>query len=220
MIEIVCATRLDPGDFHARSLLGRSLERLRFDLRLVPRIEYSNTRGLPEVYNGRIDDVAAPEGNLLVFVHDDVWIDDFLFGDRLLSAVASYDLIGVAGNRRRLPGRPAGYSRTIAGRSTASIFPARSRTASPAPDRFPTTARRPLPASCWTGSCWRRDARRRRPVRPPVRLSFLRFRSLPCRPRPGTDRRHLADLHHPREPQRLRLASVARSAASLSGEMG
>lgn len=106
MIEIVCATRLDESAFHARSLLGRSLQRLKFDLRLIPRIAYSNARGLPEIYNERIDDAAAPAGNLLAFVHDDVWIDDFLFGDRLQSAAATYDLIGVAGNRRRLPGQP------------------------------------------------------------------------------------------------------------------
>lgn len=105
VIEIVCATRAAAGDFPSATLLGRSLARLAYDRRLVPRVACANARGLPEVYNERID--AESPDDVLVFVHDDVWFDDFTIGDRLLAGLSTWDVIGVAGNRRRLPGQPA-----------------------------------------------------------------------------------------------------------------
>jgi GT2 family glycosyltransferase len=38
-----------------------------------------------------------------VFVHDDVWIDDFLFTRRIAEALEQFDVVGVAGNRRGGP---------------------------------------------------------------------------------------------------------------------
>ncbi|MDX1377026.1 MAG: glycosyltransferase [Burkholderiales bacterium] len=106
MIEIVSATRLAEDEFWQKSPLGLSLRRLKHPaLRLAPQISFANARGLPEVYNARI---AAPEGEpMLVFMHDDVWIDDYYFAERVTEGLKTYDVIGVAGNRRRLPGQPA-----------------------------------------------------------------------------------------------------------------
>jgi len=106
MIEIVSATRMKQDDFWRESALGQSLLRLASDDRIAAaHIAYENRRGLPEVYNERL---AADGGNdVLVFVHDDVWLDDFFFADRVLEGLRDYDIIGVAGNRRRLPGQCA-----------------------------------------------------------------------------------------------------------------
>jgi len=105
MIEIISATRLPETEFWKKSALGLSLRRLKDDARLVARPAFANTRGLPEIYNARID---APDAqDLLVFVHDDVWIDDYLLAERVIEGLKAYDVIGVAGNRRRLPGQPA-----------------------------------------------------------------------------------------------------------------
>jgi GT2 family glycosyltransferase len=101
MIEIVGATRMAKDDFWARSALGRSLVRLESDERWVPRIAFENRRGLPEVYNERID--IDTEHDVLVFLHDDVWLDDAFFGERLLAGLERFDVIGVAGNKRRVP---------------------------------------------------------------------------------------------------------------------
>jgi GT2 family glycosyltransferase len=105
MIEIVSATRRTEADFWSASALGISLRRLGFDRRLVPRIAFENRRGLPEIYNARIDaeDAAAH----LVFVHDDVWLDDYLITDRVVNGLRNFDVIGVAGNRRRVARQPA-----------------------------------------------------------------------------------------------------------------
>jgi GT2 family glycosyltransferase len=105
MIEIVSATRMPETEFWEKSALGLSLRRLKRDTRLVARVAFENTRGLPEIYNARID--AADAQDLLVFVHDDVWIDDYFLAERVIEGLQAYDVIGVAGNRRRLPGQPA-----------------------------------------------------------------------------------------------------------------
>jgi GT2 family glycosyltransferase len=105
MIEIVSATRLSAGEFAAKSALGLSLQRLGFESRLKACLAFANRVGLPSIYNSRI--VASGDADILVFMHDDVWIDDHFFADRVIEGLRHFDLIGVAGNRRRVPGQAA-----------------------------------------------------------------------------------------------------------------
>lgn len=104
MIEIVSATRLSEGVFWSKSALGLSLKRLARDTRLSSHIAFENLRGLPEIYNARI--TAQDRREIVVFMHDDVWLDDYFLTDRVLEGLAAYDVIGVAGNRRRVPHQP------------------------------------------------------------------------------------------------------------------
>lgn len=105
MIEIISATRLSESDFWSKSALGLSLLRLAEDTRLVAHITFENNRGLPEIFNARIN---APDGHeILVFIHDDVWIDDFFLAERVISGLDEFDVIGIAGNKRRVPNQPA-----------------------------------------------------------------------------------------------------------------
>jgi GT2 family glycosyltransferase len=105
MIDIISATRLSHDDFLAQAPLGVSLKRLAFDKRIRARVTFENRAGLPVVYNAAIE---APEAaGFLVFMHDDVWIDDYFFADRIITALQSFDVIGPAGNRRRLPRQPS-----------------------------------------------------------------------------------------------------------------
>jgi len=105
MIGIISATRKTEVEFWKESALGISLRRLSNDPRVDVRITSENRRGLPEVYNEAIS--AARDEALLVFVHDDVWIDDYFLADRVTAGLRAFDLIGVAGNRRRIPKQPA-----------------------------------------------------------------------------------------------------------------
>jgi hypothetical protein len=105
MIEIVSATRLTANDFWNQSPLGLSLNRLSFDTRLRRTIFVDNRKGLPELYNVCIDKSDGPD--LVAFIHDDVWIDDFFLADRLITGLKAFDVIGVAGNRRRVPHQPS-----------------------------------------------------------------------------------------------------------------
>lgn len=100
-IELVCATRLSEKEFWETSALGISLRRLHHESRLSVHLTLENRAGLPELYNARI--LAQDSDEILVFVHDDVWIDDFFFADRVTEGLRKYDVIGVAGNRRIAP---------------------------------------------------------------------------------------------------------------------
>jgi GT2 family glycosyltransferase len=99
MITIVSATRLSTEDFWSKSALGQSLNRIAFDKRLNARINANNTLPLPTVYNYSI--AAAQTDDILVFMHDDVWIDDYYFADRMIEGLKSFDVIGVAGCKLR-----------------------------------------------------------------------------------------------------------------------
>jgi GT2 family glycosyltransferase len=103
MIDVVSATRLSAAEFDARAPLALSLRRLDRDPRLTRRIAFDNQFGLPEIYNRAVE--ANDGGDILVFVHDDVWLEDFYFSDRVLEGLKVFDVIGVAGNTRRLPGQ-------------------------------------------------------------------------------------------------------------------
>ena len=104
MIEIISATRLSEQEFWKRSALGNSLRRLAHDQRLVPRISFDNRQGLPDIFNARL---AASDGcELLAFVHDDVWLDDGFLADRVIEGLREYEVIGIAGNHRRVARQP------------------------------------------------------------------------------------------------------------------
>jgi GT2 family glycosyltransferase len=97
----VAATRLDAEAFHRDSMLARSLKRVEAFSPHLLAAGYKNDRPLADVYNRAID-IAEPD-DVLAFVHDDVWIDDWRIADRLREALAVYDVVGVAGNRERAP---------------------------------------------------------------------------------------------------------------------
>lgn len=102
VVTVVAATRLTEAEF-AGSPLGTSLSRIALNPRLQSVIAYENRAGLPEIYNRAIEQSSADD--VLVFVHDDVWIEDFYFTDRVLEALRFFDVIGLAGNRKRSPGQ-------------------------------------------------------------------------------------------------------------------
>ena len=104
-VVIVSATRLGRDAFFDTAPLGVSLSRIEKDARIVVDIAFENERPLADAYNARTARRAADE--LLVFVHDDVWITDVFLPGRLDEALRSFDVVGVAGNRRRLPRQPA-----------------------------------------------------------------------------------------------------------------
>ncbi len=104
MIEVISATRLSESEFWQKAALGLSLRRLAGEgRRLVARVAYENKTGLPELYNAAIQ--AEDPEDILVFMHDDVWIDDYFFADRVVEGLESFDMIGVAGVTQPVPGQ-------------------------------------------------------------------------------------------------------------------
>lgn len=103
--RFVVATREPREAFAARTATGRSLEPYlssTVELRLFP----SNTDGLAKSYNLAIEE-ARSDPAVLIFMHDDVHILDFHWPQRIVEALARFDVMGVAGTARRLPHQPA-----------------------------------------------------------------------------------------------------------------
>jgi GT2 family glycosyltransferase len=103
-IRFVCATRATQEDFFARSALGRSLSFSRFadvETRLFP----NNTTGLPILYNIALRE-AATDPAILVFAHDDIHICDFFWANSVVGGLKHFDILGLAGNKRRVPNQP------------------------------------------------------------------------------------------------------------------
>ena len=105
MIRLVVATRSTTQNFLAESLLGRSIVKSRLpgvQLRIFP----ENKNGLPTVYNQAIREAASSPARL-VFIHDDVFLLDFFWAQNLESSHKLFDVVGLAGNIRRLPLQPS-----------------------------------------------------------------------------------------------------------------
>ena len=96
---IVSATAYSREGFFARSPLGRSIEKLKAAFPFVDHdLAYSNSEGLPAVYNRAIDKHRALDTAHLLFVHDDVYLNDIFMFDKLEKGFETFDLIGIAGS--------------------------------------------------------------------------------------------------------------------------
>lgn len=103
---IVTATRESSERFFTHTELGQSITRLRAGgIKLKVHAATRNCKPIGEVYNTAIDKRWA--SHIVVFVHDDVRLDDLYLLHRLHDALEQYDVVGVAGNRRRYFGQPA-----------------------------------------------------------------------------------------------------------------
>src|SRR5271163_3562428 len=106
-LRIVSATRKEPDAFVKTSLLGRTVKGLGWDPRIESSITCSNDRGLPHLYNRAIQ--KSKDDEALLFIHDDVLIEDFHIFVRLCDAFQAFDVVGVAGNTSINP-RQAGWT--------------------------------------------------------------------------------------------------------------
>ena len=100
-VLLVSATRHSQPDFERSAWLAASLRRAASVWPLRLRLFANNTQGLPLCYNQAIDEAA--DDDVLVFVHDDVYLDDWMLGQHLMAALAQFDVVGVAGNTRCQP---------------------------------------------------------------------------------------------------------------------
>ena len=104
VIRFVCATRKTSEEFFSSAPLGRSLALYRtFPTlhRIELRLFKENRKGLPAVYNTAIQE-ARDKPAVLVFVHDDVYLSDFYWAQHLIDGLRHFEVVGLAGNRRRV----------------------------------------------------------------------------------------------------------------------
>jgi len=105
-IRLVCATRESGDSFRSTTALGRSLSLYSFLPFLEVRLFEKNVAGLPSVYNTAISE-AKQSPAVLVFIHDDVHLCDFNWAFSLLEGLEQFHIIGLAGNKRRVPRQPS-----------------------------------------------------------------------------------------------------------------
>jgi hypothetical protein len=105
-IRLVCATRQHADNFIDATPLGRSLKM--FSPTPEPQLQLfgSNTLGLSTVYNIALKH-AEEDPAILVFLHDDLWLCDFFWMERIYEGLQQFDVLGLAGNTRRVPRQPA-----------------------------------------------------------------------------------------------------------------
>ncbi|HEV3104171.1 MAG TPA: glycosyltransferase [Trinickia sp.] len=105
-IRLVCGTRYSDAQFVSDSALGRSLKLYNHTPPQQLVLFDNNRKGLSKIYNRAIEH-AKDNPAILVFVHDDVSICDFFWVERIYEAMARFDIVGLAGNTRRMPRQPA-----------------------------------------------------------------------------------------------------------------
>lgn len=102
----VTATREPAERFFTHTSLGQSITHLRAQgVKLKVLAKTSNSKAIAIGYNTAIAE--RWRNHIIVFAHDDVRLDDMYIAHRLNDALRQYDVVGVAGNRRRYFGQPA-----------------------------------------------------------------------------------------------------------------
>ena len=99
-VRIVAATAKDEAVFRQSSMLGQSLCVFPNYINLQINIFFNNhgehRKGLSEIYNLFLRSEYKEE--ILLFVHDDVYLNDWHIVHRLNDAVQFFDVVGLAGN--------------------------------------------------------------------------------------------------------------------------
>src|ERR1700733_6115382 len=97
-IVIVAATTKNRLDF-TQTYLGLALERLSWDKRIEPAVMFENHTGLPVIFNAHLTE--SRRDDLVVFTHDDVFINDFWLAARVQEALQTFDIVGVGATQPR-----------------------------------------------------------------------------------------------------------------------
>jgi len=105
-IRLVCATRETQESFLNNTALGKSCKLYSFLEILELRLFTENSVGLPQLYNQAINE-AKDNPAILVFIHDDVHLSDYFWSDHLINGLREFQILGLAGNKRRVPRQPA-----------------------------------------------------------------------------------------------------------------
>lgn len=105
-IIFVVATRMSNNDFELKSTLARSLKIFESH-DIIVELYDNNKSGLPAVYNHAIKNIKANLDDVVIFCHDDIGILDFYWIDHLISGLNQFDIVGLAGNKRRLRIQPS-----------------------------------------------------------------------------------------------------------------
>lgn len=103
--HFVVATQLNSIDFWNKSQIAIFLEKA--GLTNQCSILFENKDGLPKVYNKFINDSYV--GKYVIFIHDDVLVEDLFWEEKLNIAFEKYDMVGLAGTKKADLSRPPAW---------------------------------------------------------------------------------------------------------------
>jgi GT2 family glycosyltransferase len=89
--KFIIATPLSKSDFQEKAAIAITLDKLNCDYEVI----YENKEGLTKVYNRFITE--DNKGKKLIFIHDDVIVEDLFIFEKLDLAFEKFDIIGLAG---------------------------------------------------------------------------------------------------------------------------
>jgi len=105
-VRIICATRVSENEFLSKTATGKSIKNFINVSRVEVRLYANNSTPLGILYNRAIDEVKDSPA-ILVFMHDDIWLGDYFWTQRIRDGLNHWDIIGLAGNKRRVSGQPS-----------------------------------------------------------------------------------------------------------------
>ena len=105
-IIFVIPSKYSEQDFYEKAPIAKSLKP--FQSKLLELMVYPNgNQNLSGVFNHAIENSGSDGGDIFVFCHDDFYILDFYWIDRLLEGLGKYDVVGIAGNSERISMQPS-----------------------------------------------------------------------------------------------------------------
>jgi len=94
--HFVVATKFNSNDFWEKSQIAIFLEKA--GLKQQCTILFENKEGLSKVYNKFL--TSENKIKRIIFVHDDVFIEDLFWEEKLNIAFEKYDIVGLAGSKK------------------------------------------------------------------------------------------------------------------------
>jgi len=105
-LRVVCASKKTRDEFFSETPTGKSLLRFSDVTPAEVILHTENSTGLSELYNTAIEE-ALYSPCILVFMHDDIEILDFFWGERIKQGLKNFDVVGLAGTGTRVPLQPS-----------------------------------------------------------------------------------------------------------------
>jgi hypothetical protein len=94
--HFVIATQKNKEEFKKQTQISIFLDK--FGLSKNSTVFYENKDGLPKIYNKFVNE--SYKDKKVIFVHDDVLIEDLFIFEKLDIAFEKYDIVGLAGSRK------------------------------------------------------------------------------------------------------------------------
>lgn len=96
--HFIVATPKSRDDFEKKSQIALFLDKTLTLKDVHYNIIFDNKEGLPKIYNQFLTE--EYKDKKLIFVHDDVIIDDLFWEEKLTIAFEKYDIVGLAGSKK------------------------------------------------------------------------------------------------------------------------